>query len=218
MSTMSPKPADPAVRTGLIEAAARVLAEEGPKALTTRRLAHEAGTSTMAVYTYFGSMDEVWHAVRKEGFARLVAHLDATADLTDPVAGLAAGGAAYLANGLANPHLYRAMFLERHEGPDAGNDTFQRLVDAVRRCVEAGRFRQVEPIRSLGWAVQLWTMRHGMVSLAIAELLPAEHLPLHFADMSQCLFVGYGDDPEAARRSVDLAMRDHWPAEPANAS
>ncbi|MBF8184730.1 TetR/AcrR family transcriptional regulator [Nonomuraea sp. K274] len=206
---MSPKPPDPAVRTGLIEAAARVLAEEGPKALTTRRLANEAGTSTMAVYTYFGGMDEVWHAVRREGFARLVARLDATPDLADPVANLAAGGAAYLANGLANPHLYRAMFLERQEGPGVGDDTFQRLVDTVRRCVEAGRFHQGEPMTSLGWAVQLWTMRHGMVSLAIAGLLPAEHVPLHFADMSQRLFIGYGDDPEAARRSVDLAMRDH---------
>ncbi|GAA1621542.1 hypothetical protein GCM10009733_017630 [Nonomuraea maheshkhaliensis] len=125
------------------------------------------------------------------------------------MAELTASGAAYLADKLANPHLYRAMFLERHDGPDAGNDTFQRLVDALRRCVEAGRFRQVEPIRSLGWAVQLWITRHGMVSLAVAGLLPAEHLPLHFADMSQSLFVGYGDDPEATRRSVDLAMRDH---------
>jgi hypothetical protein len=62
---------------------------------------------------------------------------------------------------------------------------------------------------AVGWSVQLWTMRHGMVSLAIAELLPREHLVPHFADMSRRLFVGYGDDPEATRLSVDAAMRDH---------
>jgi hypothetical protein len=31
----------------------------------------------------------------------------------------------------------------------------------------------------------------------------------HFADMSRRLFVGYGDDPEATRLSVDAAMRAH---------
>ncbi|MDH2426071.1 TetR/AcrR family transcriptional regulator [Sphaerisporangium sp. TRM90804] len=214
---MSPKTADPAVRARLIESAARVLAEEGPNSLTARRLAAEAGTSTTAVYTFFGGMDQVWHAVRREGFARLATHLDATPDLADPVANLVAGGAAYLANGMANPNLYRAMF-DRHDVPDIGNDTFGRLVGAVRRCVDAGRFHRVEPLRSLGWAVQSWTMRHGMVSLAIAELMPAEHVPLHFADMSRCLFIGYGDDPEAAERSVDLAMREWRPVDPAGAS
>ncbi|MQA13012.1 MAG: TetR family transcriptional regulator [Pseudonocardiaceae bacterium] len=205
---MSPKPADPAVRTELVEAAARVLADEGPRALTTRRLAAEVGTSTMAVYTYFGGMDEVRRAVRREGFARLAAHLDATPRSADPVADLVAAGAAYLTNGLANPHLYRAMFLERPPDDDAavGIDTFQRLVDAVRRCIEAGRFHQVNP---WGLAVQLWTMRHGMVSLALAGLLPAEQISRHIADMTMRLFVGYGDDPAAAQRSVDRALRDY---------
>ncbi|MEU4325462.1 hypothetical protein [Nonomuraea dietziae] len=46
--------------------------------MTARRLAGEAGTSTMAVYTYFGGMEEVRGAVRQEGFARLAADLDAT--------------------------------------------------------------------------------------------------------------------------------------------
>jgi hypothetical protein len=46
----------PDVRRRLLEEAARLLGEEGPAALTTRRLAREAGTSTMAVCTHFGGM------------------------------------------------------------------------------------------------------------------------------------------------------------------
>ncbi|MFB9531903.1 TetR/AcrR family transcriptional regulator [Nonomuraea roseola] len=207
---MSPRPADPAVRGRLVEAAARILAGEGPHALTARRLAGEAGTSTMAVYTYFGGMEEVRGAVRKEGFARLAADLDATPTSDDPVADLVAAGRAYLSNGLANPHLYRAMFLEKPIDDAAapeGEAAFQRLVEAVRRCMDAGRFDPVDPMGLLGWSVQLWTMRHGLVSLAIAGLLPLEHVPLHFADMSTRLFVGYGDSREAARRSVEQGMR-----------
>ncbi|WP_460515117.1 TetR/AcrR family transcriptional regulator [Flindersiella endophytica] len=204
---MSPRSTDPSVRAELVEAAARVLAEAGPNGLTARRLATEVGASTMAVYTHFGSMDEVHRAVRREGFARLAADLDAVPKTDDPVTDLTAAGVAYLANGLANPNLYRAMFLERHGNPEAGNDTFERLVQAVRRCVDAGRFEAAGPMDALGWSVQLWTMRHGMVSLAIAELMPREHLVLHFADMNRRLFVGYGDDPAKTRKSVDQAMR-----------
>ena len=63
-----PKTADPTVRVRLIEAAARILAEEGPGALTLRRVAAEVGTSTMAVYTHFGGMTELRRAVREQGF------------------------------------------------------------------------------------------------------------------------------------------------------
>ena len=74
---MSPRSADPAIRTALLDAAARILAADGPSALSTRRLATEVGASTMAVYTHFGSMDQVRQAVRQDGFARLAAELDA---------------------------------------------------------------------------------------------------------------------------------------------
>ncbi|XVQ07032.1 TetR/AcrR family transcriptional regulator [Spirillospora sp. CA-255316] len=209
---MSPRSADPAVRTELLEAAARVLADEGPQALTARRVASEVGTSTMVVYTRFGSMEELRRAIRQEGFARLAKALDDVPKTGDPVADLVAAGAAYLRNGLANPNLYRAMFLERspEEDPGAlGHGAFGRLVQAVRRCVDGGRFQQVDQLGSLGWAVQLWTMRHGMISLAITGLLPTEQLPLHYADMTLRLLIGYGDDPEAAKRSVDEGMRDY---------
>ncbi|MGH8570384.1 MAG: helix-turn-helix domain-containing protein, partial [Gammaproteobacteria bacterium] len=67
---MSPRAADERVRLALIEAAARVLARDGPDALTTRRLASEVGTSTMALYTHFGGMDDLRRAVRLEWFER----------------------------------------------------------------------------------------------------------------------------------------------------
>ncbi|WP_345044424.1 TetR family transcriptional regulator [Streptomyces sannanensis] len=49
---LAPGPLD--VRRALLDAAARVLAEQGPA--SARRLVKEAGASTMAVHTHFGSM------------------------------------------------------------------------------------------------------------------------------------------------------------------
>jgi len=201
---MSPRSADPTVRPALLDAAARLLAHEGPAALTTRRLATEAGTSTMAVYTRFGSMDEVRRAVRQEGFARLSARLDKLPSTEDPVADLVAAGTTYFVSGLAEPHLYRAMFLDRPlEGDEAGGDVFQRLVAAVRRCVEAGRFEAVEPSMLQVWAAQLWSMRHGMVTLVVTGLLAETDARFVLDDLTLRLLVGYGDEPARAGPSLE---------------
>jgi AcrR family transcriptional regulator len=192
----------------LVEAAARVLAEEGPAALTSRRLAAEIGTSTMAVFSRFQNMTEVRRAVREEGFARLNARLDTLTTSDDPVADLVATGVVYFASGVANPHLYRAMFLDPpQEDDDLGAGTYERLVALVRRCVTAGRFPAAQESLVLVWAAQLWSMRHGMVIMSVAELLPDGQARFVLDDMTFRLLVGYGDDPDRARRSVEQGTR-----------
>src|SRR6266568_3604325 len=109
MSTVSPRPAQPDLRRALIEAAAAILAESGPEGLSTRRLAREVGVSTMAVYTYFGGMDDLVRAMVHEGFARLNGRLTALAPSKDPVADVVALGRVYRDNAVRNPDLYAAM-------------------------------------------------------------------------------------------------------------
>lgn len=203
---MSPRNADPQLRTMLVEAAARVLAEEGPAALTSRRLAAEVGTSTMAVFSRFASMAEVHRAVREEGFARLDQQLDALPPTGDPVADLVAAGEVFFAAGLANLHLYKAMFLD-HAEDDLGAGTFARIQALVGRCMEAGRFRAAEPYLKQVWAAQLWSMRHGLVVMATAGVLPEEQARFVLTDMTYRLLVGYGDDPARARRSIEEGRR-----------
>jgi len=126
--------ADPTVRAALIETAAQILATEGPSRLTLRHLAEQVGTSTMAIYTHFGGMDQLRIEVCAEGFRRLAAHLAAVERTDDPVADLIALGAAYTTNARENPHLYRAMFLDRlpiAAPVDVGLGTPERRVDAV---------------------------------------------------------------------------------------
>lgn len=194
------------MRTKLVAVAARVLAEEGPPALTVRRLSRETATSTMAIYTHFGSMEELRREVRRDGFARLEAALDAAPSTGDPVADLAAAGDVYFRFGVSDPHRYRAMFVDRPlDGDEAGATTFERLATAVRACIEAGRFVAAEPALEVIWAAQLWSMRHGMVSMTLTGVLPIERARLVLADMTYRLLIGYGDAPDAARTSLDRA-------------
>jgi AcrR family transcriptional regulator len=108
--------ADPTVRAALVETAAQILATDGPGKLTLRRLTRDVGTSTMAVYTHFGGMEQLRIAICTEGFRRLGAHLGSVPRTDDPVADLVALGAAYVTNARENPNLYRAMFLDRLPG------------------------------------------------------------------------------------------------------
>lgn len=202
---MSPKPADPRVRSSLVEHAARLLAH--PDGLTIRRLAAEVGTSTMAVYTHFGGMEDLRRAVRREGFTRLAQHMDSVSATRDPVADLSSLGAAYCINAITNPDLYRAMFLEAPIDADdeaVGAATFEPVIAAVERCMGAGRFAPADP-KAL--AVQLWSMTHGMVTLAIAGLLTVDELLEHLTAMARSLYVGYGDRPEAAAASIERARK-----------
>ncbi len=85
---MSPRPRDPEAAVRLVEVAARLLSEEGADAVTARRLAREMRTSTMAVYTHFGSMDELMAEVWRTGFRRFGAALDHPRLTADACVGL----------------------------------------------------------------------------------------------------------------------------------
>ncbi|MDQ3789583.1 MAG: TetR/AcrR family transcriptional regulator, partial [Actinomycetota bacterium] len=103
---MSPRPRDPATRAELIEISARLLAQEGPEAMSSRRIARLAGTSTMAVYTYFGSMSGLVREMVHEGFGRLADAFGRVRSSEDPVRDLAVTGRVYRATAVANAHLY----------------------------------------------------------------------------------------------------------------
>lgn len=198
-----PKTPDPQVRTALIDHAALLLGE-GPEALTTRRLAEKVGTSTMAVYTHFRGMEDLRKAVRKEGFDRLAAHLERVGSTDDPVADVAASGGAYLFNALANAHLYRFMFMEQIDpDDDAGEATFERLVTGVERAIQSGRWKTADPYAI---ATQLWALTHGIVTLHLAGLMTIQEAIECVVDGGRNLFIGFGDDPETAERSIQAAQ------------
>ena len=195
------------LRRRLVETAARLLAEEGPPGLTARRLADEAGTSTMAIYTRFGGMPRLRVEVRKEAFARLAAHLAEVAPSDDPVRDLLAQGFAYSVNAVRNPHLYRAAFFEAaisDEDATAGLAAFRFLLDTVDRCVEAERFN-VDDLW-LG-AAQIWTATHGAVSLYLVGVVELAPMIRVLAAHGEGLCVSLGDERHLAQQSLARAWR-----------
>lgn len=160
----------------LVDQAGRLLIEHGVGGLSLRKLAVAAGTSTMSVYTRFGSKPQLLAAMYREGFERLGAALtDAARSSAEPLQVLAEIGRAYRRAALTSPTLYGLMFGPPTPGFDpapedaaAAQATYRPLVDAVRRCVDAhvlaGDPEQI--------ALHLWAVAHGMVSLELAARLP----------------------------------------------
>lgn len=173
-----PKLHDDALRIRLLDTAGAMLTSEGPDALSLRRLAAEAGTSTTAVYSLFGGKPGVLRALFVEAFTRFGAHLDTVAPSSDPLADILALGRAYRASAKADPHLYTVMFGSPVPGFEPAPEdwahaeaTFTPLLDAVRRGVAAGLLRDVDPGLI---STALWAIVHGLVSLELGKAMPAQ--------------------------------------------
>lgn len=205
---MSPRRRDPATRVELIQIAAKLLAGEGPEAMSTRRIATEAGTSTMAVYTHFGSMSGLVREIVHEGFARLESNFDRIVWSDDPVMDMALIGRAYRHTAVTNANLYSVMFGGRSlagfeltdEDRQYGRFTMVPVVECAARCVAADRFRQDDPMLI---AHHTWLATHGLVTLEIGGYLvdPCD-ADRCFESQLVSLMVGAGDSIEQATESV----------------
>jgi AcrR family transcriptional regulator len=192
----------------LIEIAARLLAEEGPESMSTRRITKEAGTSTMAVYTHFGSMSGLVREIVHEGFGRLAKAFDRVGWSADPVLDMAVIGRAYRNMAGTNANLYSVMFGGRslagfelsEEDRQYGRFNLMRVVECAARCVEAGRFREEDPMLV---AHHMWLAMHGTVTLELdGYLIDPCDADRCFETQIVTLMVGAGDTLEAATESV----------------
>jgi AcrR family transcriptional regulator len=183
-----PKLHDDTLRGRLLEVAGRIVAEEGAGALSVRRVAADAQTSTTAIYSLFGGKGELVREVWLEGFRRLAVRMEAAPSTGDALDDLRELGMAYHDHAVQNPAFYEIMFggaVVEYEPSDADRAeawrTLDMLVGGVRRCVDAGQAAgEPEEI-----AMVLWGLVHGMASLELHGML---------------------GDPDEARRRFELAM------------
>jgi AcrR family transcriptional regulator len=211
---MSPRRANPLTKSAVIDIGARLLAEEGPQSLSTRRIAAEVGSSTTVVYTNFGGMSGLVREMVHEGFARLQLHLAKVAVTGDPVGDMAVLGRAYRHNALINPHLYGVMFggaslagFELSEGDrQHGRYNLTSVQECAGRCIGEHRFQPADPVLV---ANQMWIVVHGLVALELGGYLTEPFdAAVCFEAQLVCLMRGMGDDPDSAARSVgDSAAR-----------
>jgi AcrR family transcriptional regulator len=160
-------------RATLLAAAARVLSEEGPSALTVRRVAESVNASTKMIYTHFGGKDGLLDALYLHSFAGLTRAFQAQSSELDPLLRLDNMVTAYRAFALSEPALYNVMFGDLGRAWEAplrsrrqAWKSFETMRDVVRLCLPLSRAEKA--VRS---TYLLWAAMHGVVSLELRKLL-----------------------------------------------
>jgi AcrR family transcriptional regulator len=140
-----------------------------------RRIATEAGVSTMNVYSRFGGKDGVVEHLFVEGFRRLgEAMSSATSD--DSIVDLRVCGLAYRQFAIDNQTIYSVMFdrvvpdfQPSLEAQMLAGTTLDLLAKRLERAMHAGVVRPADPLHT---AALVWATCHGVVSLELKQVSP----------------------------------------------
>ena len=164
------------VGSALLRAADGLLATEGPSALTVRRIAAEAGMSTMNVYSRFGGKDGV--------VEQLFLHAD-----------LRRCGQAYRRFASEHSTLYSVMFervVADYEPTPAAKaaalGTLELLAARLQRAMDAGLVRRMDATHA---AAIVWSTCHGVISLQLKHdgITPVDWQQV-FADATEAVVSG----------------------------
>ncbi len=159
------------LRRTVLEAASHLLVEQGPAALTVRKIAQELGCSTKIIYTMFQGKDGLSDALYIDGCERLRLTLEAVPDEENTAALLYRLGQAYWDFALANSSYYKVLFCEAIPGFQPSTNSihmaggaFVRLLRVLERAQERGELFETDP-----WiaAKILGASAHGVVSLLL---------------------------------------------------
>ena len=137
-----------ASRTGerVVAAAARLLAEGGRDAVSTRAVSVAAGVQPPTLYRLFGDKRGLLDAVAAHGLTTYLHRKTVREPSGDPVDDLRAGWDEHVGFGLENPALYVLMYGDPRSGaaPPAATAAADVLALHIRRIAEAGRLRVPE--------------------------------------------------------------------------
>lgn len=154
------------LRRALVEAAERILENEGPSALSLRAVAREAGVSAAAPYHHFKDKNELLAAIAQEGFELLAqAMREGAAHEEDPRRRLNALGVAYVRFARDNPALYNLMYSTSRERDQRAGGPFGLVKAAM---LEAGADNIGAADLELA-QIAAWCTAHGLAEMSASR-------------------------------------------------
>lgn len=168
------------LRDEILDATSRLLLERGDhQAVDIRSVADAVGVTPPSIYLHFADKAALIKAACGRHFRSLEQCIEgAVAGADDPLDELRRRGRAYVRFGIEHPEQYRILFMSRQSdsrvaeaaagSPDAellSACGFTALVDNVARAAGAGLLDAPDPVLV---ATGLWTVVHGITSLAIS--------------------------------------------------
>ena len=156
----------------MLEAAARLLEEDGIEAVTLRAVGERAGISRQAPYNHFADKATLLSVLAAGYLERLGKGMAEAAEGAgeNPFGKLQAMMEAYVRFALASPSRYRLIGQEMSASPhqevhEAARAVHARFVGAVAACQEADEVPGGDPVEL---AAILFATTHGAVELTLA--------------------------------------------------
>lgn len=153
----------------LLDAARKILDENGSQAVGLRETARRVGVSATAAYRHFTSKDDLLASVAAEGFRELAAAMQ---DATRGPNLLTRAGLAYIEFAHQNPGLFRLMF-----GPVLAERGKYPALHAATVSVEDLLLRGVADLDQRAFdenlaAMAAWGLVHGLSHLIVDGFFP----------------------------------------------
>lgn len=167
------RPANPSLPGEILDAAERIVASEGPGALSMRRLAGETGVTPPTLYYYFASKDRLLGLLRLRTAKRLNGKLQRL-DLKDTRSALIEMAGAYISFAEENPRLFQLLVAPLADSSALSRDEHRTLhfpYFAAERVVGAAPERSTGDVSVRDEAMNRWIMLHGFASLLASGAL-----------------------------------------------
>jgi AcrR family transcriptional regulator len=154
----------------IASAALAILIEEGAQAVTMRRVAADAGVTTMATYRHYPNRDALLRTVADTAFAELGRDWGKRSEVVDFESRLDGLLDDFLDFALGKPNLYTFLMTERRDGArrfpedfrESGSPAFAPVVEAVEQGMREGVLRRDDPLEI---ALAITTPAEGLVQL-----------------------------------------------------
>lgn len=175
-----PKTRNDSLKDRLLAESLVLLESEGPGAITARRVASVANTSTAAVYELFGSKSGLVRTIFYEGFGQLADRLDGLVGTDDDLRDLIAAFEVSRAFALEHPMLFEVMYARPFAEFVPGPEDFvaaQRIYERVVALVAAVLGESVDSPEVVDAAHVLVALDRGLVSSELGGLLGESSAP-----------------------------------------
>lgn len=166
------------LRSSVVEAAAMLLQESGPEAVTVRRIAERMQCSTKIIYNLFGSKEGLAKQLFLDGCKLLSQALEEVPKQADPMQYLQSLANAYWNFGITYTSFYQMMFggafteFKPDEESLQGTITaLRQVIDLVEDAMHRGMITKNDPE---GVVQMIWAPLHGVLHLYLGGHLGDE--------------------------------------------
>ncbi|MES0880450.1 TetR/AcrR family transcriptional regulator [Roseibium sp. SCP14] len=174
------------LRGQLVNAAGRLIEQNGPDGFSMSDACRLAGVSTAAPYRHFSSKQDLLTEVAKDGLQRLGEDMEhrASEHPRGTVDSIAAIGRAYVDFAIREPHTFRLMFsTKEHTGrieelKAVGRNSYGVLLREVAQYLGEPDINETV----MRCSFPLWTQVHGLSFLSIDGKLEVTDFPVDIDD------------------------------------